>query len=217
MPGVGIIANVDYAARRIVLGPTSVGVPLSIQLYRDYRATRRTFDEFRNFAPLLSAQGNQAKGGGSFTARQMVLEAGTRIVPHDVSQTLTLTTEIIAPADALANRELFDRSTLSPGVVVDIDIDVPQVEIVTVNTGGSAVLPEDVTAIAAAVAAGRVPTDTLVDKLARARGVGGVPAEHRLGTGDGVANAGRTTAGGLVLEHVYSEDGQVVTTTEVPP
>ncbi len=217
MTGVGIIADLDYENLRIVLGISSVNGDIDVQLWRDYRASRVAFPEFRLFDPMMDASGNEAKGGGSFTERSFRLRSGVRIVPYDATQLLTIRNTYISPDEGLAGRALFDRSSLSPTTAVDIDVDVPQVEVITVNTGGSAVLPSDVDDIAAAVAAGRAPTDTLVDKLARARGVGGVPAEHRRGTGDGAANAGRTTAGDLVLEHVYSEDGQVVTTTEVPP
>lgn len=143
-----LVDTVDYPAKRIFLGADSVGVEVStLDIYTEVRALRANTPAHRSFRRLLSAQGNEP-AGESFTPRRAVLAPGARIVPFGgVSHELTIVTELISE-DGLAGVVLFDRGPLS--VPVDITYAPPQVEIITVNTGGTvpALTPEQMDAIA---------------------------------------------------------------------
>ena len=132
------VASVDYAARRIYLHPdtAAAGIFNPVEAYREVRTLRRTTLGHRKFPPIISAQGNQPKGGGVFTERRAVLIDGARFVPHDASHDLAIVVEVIIPSEGLSNRLAFDRAPLSPGVVVNIDNDVDPVEIREVAVGG---------------------------------------------------------------------------------
>jgi len=143
-----LVDSVDYPGKRIYLGSGSVGFDVStIDVYREVRALRASTPNHRLFRPLLVAQGNEP-AGESFTPRRAVLAEGARIVPYGgVSHELKIVTELISE-DGLAGVALFDRGAIP--VAVDITYTPPQVEIVTVNTGGTvpALTPEQMETLA---------------------------------------------------------------------
>lgn len=137
-----LVASTDYSTKRIFLGPDSIGVNiLPIDIYKEVRAERRLNTTKRTFYPMIRSFGNEP-AGPSNTPRFTVLESGVRIVPYDASATLLVTGALISTTEGLAGADLFDRSPLSPGVEVDIDYQPPQVEIITINTGGGGAVVE---------------------------------------------------------------------------
>ena len=78
-----VISSIDGATRRIYLNQ-GVGDFYPIEdIYHEYRNLRSTDVSLRKWEPLLSAEGNVAKGGGAFTPRYVVLLDGTKLVPFD--------------------------------------------------------------------------------------------------------------------------------------
>lgn len=138
-----LVIAVDYPNKRIFLGPDSVGVDvLPVDIYREMRERRRLdADNDRSFLPMITAFGNEPAGPTN-TPRFTNLAAGVRIVPHDTSHSLLIRGALINTSDGLAGRDLFDRSSLTPGVEVDVDYQPPQVEIITVATGAAALTPQ---------------------------------------------------------------------------
>ena len=132
-----LVAAVDYPNKLIFLGADSVGVEvLPIDIYKEMRERRRLDqDDDRSFFPMVTAFGNEDIGGGVSTPRYTNLADGVRIVPFDVDHSLLIRGNLISTAEGLAGRDLFDRSTLTSEV--DIDYQPPQVEIITVATGGA--------------------------------------------------------------------------------
>jgi len=130
-----LIASVNYSTKRIFLGADSVGVDvLPIDIYKEMRARRRVDVADRSFFQMVTASGNEP-AGPSNTPRFTNLAAGVRIVPFDTDHELLIKGNLISTEDGLAGRDLFDRTSLSVGVEVDIDYQPPQVEIIEVNTG----------------------------------------------------------------------------------
>ena len=131
-----LIDHIDGANRDIYLHADTVGASIHpIDVYKEYRALRRTDESLRKFAPLLSANGNDPKGGGKYTERYVIEHDGTRIIPYDVSHTLTITGVIITD-DEQEGIACFDRTPLSSTTRVDINYVPPQVEVITVNISG---------------------------------------------------------------------------------
>ena len=130
-----LIDHIDGINRDIYLGIDTVGASVHpIDIYKEYRTLRRTDETLRVFAPLLQAKGNDPKGNSKATERYVVLLEGTRIIPYDVSHTLTVTGVIITD-DEQEGIACFDRGPLSPTTIVDINYVPPQVEIITVSSG----------------------------------------------------------------------------------
>lgn len=130
-----LIASIDGATRRVYLHVDTVGATVHpIDIYKEMRALRRTSETLRNFDLFMKASGNESKGGGKFTERFVTLLLGTRIVPFDTSHELTINGTIITD-DGTEGIAAFDRSSLSPTTLVDINYVPPQVEIITVPTG----------------------------------------------------------------------------------
>ena len=142
-----VIDHIDGPNRDIYLHADTVGGSVHpIDIYKEMRALRRTDEALRKFDVFLTARGNDSKGGGKFTERYVICNGGTRIIPYDVSHTLTVTGTIITD-DGQEGISCFDRSPNAPTTVVDINYVPPQVEIITVNTG-SGVSAQDVLDIA---------------------------------------------------------------------
>lgn len=130
-----IIASIDGPNRLIYLHADTVGVPLNpIDIYKEMRTLRRNDETLRNFDRFLDSAGNASKGGGKFTERYVIEKLGTRIVPYDVTQELTVIGTIITD-DGQEGIACFDRTLLSPTTQVDINYIPPQVEIIEVATG----------------------------------------------------------------------------------
>lgn len=125
-----LIDHIDGPNRRIYLHADSVGVQIHpMDIYREMRALRASDESLRNFEVFMKAAGNIPKGGGKFTERYVVCVAGTRIVPFDTSHDPEIVGVIISD-DGLEGRNLFDRSSLSPTSIVNIDYVPPQVEVI---------------------------------------------------------------------------------------
>jgi len=145
------VESVDYVNRRVHLAAATVGTDLdTLDIYREMREMRRTNEDHRKFKPMVISGGNVVKiPGVSYTLPYVQLLYGCRLVPYDASHTLRLIRDTFTD-DGSAGRDCFDRSSLSASVEVDIDVDIEKIEVRVVSTGGSAVLPSDITAIAAA-------------------------------------------------------------------
>jgi hypothetical protein len=131
-----LIASIDGPNRNIHLHADTVGADVHpMDIYREGRTLRRTDLTLRKYKNFMSAFGNVDKGGSKFTERYVRLNDGTRIVPYDVTQELTITGTIITDTgqEGIA---CFDKTPLTIGVAVDINYVPPQVEIILVNTGG---------------------------------------------------------------------------------
>lgn len=136
-----IVASVDYVTRRIYLSADSVGTDLdTLDVYREVRALRRTNEAHRAYKPIIEAGGNLTKiTGVSATPSYVRLLYGCRIVPYNVSHSLKLVRDTFTD-DGFAGRDCFDRTPLSGSVAVDIDVDIPDVEVRIITTGGGVVL-----------------------------------------------------------------------------
>jgi len=132
-----VIASIDGPNRDIYLHADTVGASVHpIDIYREMRTLRRLTESLRNYDVFLSAKGNDAKGGGKFTERYVICNLGTRIIPFDTSHELTITGTIITD-DSQEGISCFDRVPLTPTTIVDINYVPPQVEVVTIDTGGN--------------------------------------------------------------------------------
>jgi hypothetical protein len=138
-----LVASVNYPDKRIFLSADSVGVDLdTIAVYREVRALRAVTEAHQNFDPIIEAGGNITKiPGVSATPAYARLLHGCRIVPYNVSHSIRLIRDTFTD-DGLAGRDCFDRTPLSASVAVDIDVDIAEVEIRYVTTGGGVVLTQ---------------------------------------------------------------------------
>ena len=130
-----VIDHIDPVNRDIYLHADTVGVDLEpMDIYTEMRTLRRTIESLRPYDVFLSAKGRDPKGSGKFTERYVVCNQGTRIIPYDTTQILTVVGTIITD-DEQEGVACFDRSPLSPTTQVDINYIPKQVEIIEVNTG----------------------------------------------------------------------------------
>ncbi len=125
-----LISYIDGINRDVFLSADTVGESVHpIDLYKEMRELRRLDEGLRRFPLFMQAKGSDAKGGGKFTERYVVLLQGTRIIPYNVSHALTIVGTIITD-DGQEGIACFDRSPLSTTTRVDINYQPPQVEIV---------------------------------------------------------------------------------------
>lgn len=137
-----IINNIDGPNRNIHLHSDTVGVDLHpMDIYREMRAMRAADESLRKYDVFLEAFGHVTKGPGKFTERGVIEKFGTRIIPFDTTHELTITGTIITD-DGQEGVACFDRSPLTPTTVVDINYVPPQVEVIEIETGSSALTPE---------------------------------------------------------------------------
>lgn len=143
-----VVASIDYTARLIYLSIETVDADLdTLDVYREVRARRRTTEGDRRWRPMIIAGGNIEKiPGQTYTAPYVQLLYGCRIVPYDSSHRIRLIRDTFTD-DGFSGRDCFDRGPLSPGVEVDVDVQVDAVEVREVVTGGAA----DPAVVAAAV------------------------------------------------------------------
>lgn len=140
-----VIDHIDGPNRDIYLSADTVLADFQpMDAYKEMRALRRTDESLRKFDLFLQAKGYEPTGGGKFTARYVVQLDGTRFVPYDTSHELTVIGTVITD-DGQSGVACFDRSPLSPSVVVDINYIPPQVEIIELGTSG--LTPEESAAI----------------------------------------------------------------------
>lgn len=127
-----LVGSVDYPNKRIYLSVETVGVSVQpVEVYKEVRALRLANEGDRGFSPLITARGNEPAGPTN-TQIITILAAGARIVPYDVSHSLLVGGVLVNLDDGLAGSVLFDRSPLSPGVIVDVEYQPPQVEVIEV-------------------------------------------------------------------------------------
>lgn len=161
------IQSITGSPRRIYLHVDTVSAGLqSFDLfYRDYRIMREDDDTLQVFSPFLVARGNIPKGGGKFTPRYVQLLGGTLIVPYNTSHELLVTFEIITD-DGRSGIDCFDRSPLSATSRIDINYAPPQVEIIKISTGGTALTDDEHNRLMS------IPTQTLLtDERAQLMGI----------------------------------------------
>jgi hypothetical protein len=143
-----IVQSVDYVNKRIYLSASTMNVALdTLDVYREVRELRRITDSHQCYLPMVVAGGNLEKiPGVSYTPAYVQLLYGCRIIPYNSSHTLKLVRDTFTD-DGVAGRDVFNRALLTPGVVVDIDVDVPELEIRQVNiSGGTSLTSEEVRA-----------------------------------------------------------------------
>lgn len=131
-----LVDHVDYPNQRIYLSAETADTIIdTLDIYKEVRALRMSTDAHQGYKPLIIAGGNIPKiPGVSYTAPYVQLLYGARIVPFNGSHKLTVIRDTFTD-DGFANADCFDRTPLSPGVDVDIDFQVSQVEIRIVNSG----------------------------------------------------------------------------------
>lgn len=137
-----VIANIDGPNRLIYLHADTQNAEVHpVDIYKEMRTFRRTDENLRKYDLFLKAEGYVPKGGGKFTPILVTCLLGTRIVPYDATHELTITGEIITD-EGTSGVACFDRSGLTPGVVVDINYVPPQVEVIEI-VSGSGVTEQD--------------------------------------------------------------------------
>ena len=128
-----VIQSIDGPNRRIYLHADTVGQTVHpIDIYREMRTFRRQDETLRPFDLFLLGAGNIQKTSSTSTERYVICSQGTRIVPYDADQTLTINGTIITD-DGQSGTDCFDKSSLVN--TVDIHYEPPQVEVISVNTG----------------------------------------------------------------------------------
>lgn len=138
-----LVASVNYDTKRIFLSADTVGTSIdTMDVYKEVRALRVANEADRNYKPMIVAGGNEQKTATTFTPKFVKLLYGCRIVPFDTSHTLVLTRETFTD-DNFAGIEVFDLSSLAPTTSVNILVNVPQVEIVVIETGISGLNTEE--------------------------------------------------------------------------
>jgi len=138
-----MIERIDPVNRLIYLDASSAASTLHpIDLYREMRQMREDDETIRGFDPFLVMKGSDKKNasGSKRTERYLVLLDGTRIVPFDTDQTLAIDGTIISD-DGLEGPECFNTSSVSS--TVNINYTPKQVEVIVVETGGSALTLEE--------------------------------------------------------------------------
>jgi hypothetical protein len=114
-----VVASWDGDTRRIYLASGVTTFHPIDDIYREYRAERRTNEAFRKWDSFMVAIGNEDKGGGKATPRFLrLLEDGdglqAKIVPFNSAATIDVTGEMLT--EDLSDP--FDYSTLTVPVVV---------------------------------------------------------------------------------------------------
>lgn len=98
-------------------------------IYTEVRNLRRTDESLRVVDMPVKAFGNISKGGGKYTPRYAVFYDGWRIVPEDISHTLTITGEQITD-DGQSGEACVFLGDMTPGNSVFIQYYPPAAEIV---------------------------------------------------------------------------------------
>ena len=151
-----LIDHIDAPNRLIYLSASTVNTAVHpIEIYKEMRTLREVDTSIRGYDIFLKAYGNVPKGGGKATERYVQTIAGTKIVPFNTSHVLSIVGTIITD-DGSEGVECFDRLLLDPLVTVDINYVPPQVEIITINIGGSALTSEEHNKLMA------TPTETVI-------------------------------------------------------
>jgi len=137
-----LIDNINGTTRRVYLHSDTMGADVHpIDIYKEMRTLRKNSESLRKYDLFMKADGNVTKTASTSTERFVTLLDGTRIIPYDSSHEITITGTIITDGGQ-SGIDCFDRSTLDPATVVDINYVPPQVEIITV-AGGSGLDQEE--------------------------------------------------------------------------
>ena len=160
-----LVQSVNYVTKRIYLSASSMNAEIdTLDIYREVRSLRRTNEAHRNFLPMIIAGGNIEKiPDVSATPAYAQLLYGCRIVPYNSSHSLKLVRDTFTD-DGFAGRDCFDRSSLSAGVVVDIDVDFPAIEIRKIVSSGNEYTLQD---IASAVQQEMAPQLDVIEKTSK--------------------------------------------------
>lgn len=135
LAGISLLAGIDPVTREMFLSLATVDTSINpIDIYKEMRICRRLDEDLRGFEVFLAAFGNVPKGPGKATERFVQQLLGTRFVPYDADQELTVTGTVITD-DGQEGVACFDRTGLTATTVVDINYVPPQVEVITVTTG----------------------------------------------------------------------------------
>jgi len=137
-----LIDHIDAPNRLIYLSASTVGASIHpMDLYREMRTLRELNPDLRPYTIFLKGFGNVSKGGGKATERYVQTIEGTMIVPFNTNHALTITGTIITD-NGYEGIYCFNRAVLSPSVTVDINYVPPQVEVITIATGGALTIEE---------------------------------------------------------------------------
>lgn len=129
-----LVASVDYATKRIYLTADAMGLTFdTMDVYREVRALRRVTESHRKHQPMIVGGGNIQKTPTTYTQPYVQLLYGATLVPVDLAGKITLIRETFSD-DGRSAAECFDRSVLVSNI--DIDVQVPAVEVRTVTVGG---------------------------------------------------------------------------------
>jgi hypothetical protein len=203
------IASVDYSTLRITLHVDTVTQGFNPALMQqEYRALRRTVEANRKYDPMVSFQGLEAKGGGNFTPGQTLLRAGVRIIPHDADQQLDILNEILNIPDGLADRNVFDRTTVTSNV--DIDPTYSPVEVREVVTGSAVTAQDKIDIINELMTRVMENGETYAEafRLIRAEAAGTITrtgTAHKIKSADGLTDR---------IEATADENGRTVTAVD---
>lgn len=213
-----VIGSVDPSAKRIHLAAGVREYHPVDDLYRELRALRRTDESLRPFEMPLVASGNVAKGGGKSTPRLVTFRNGWKVVPEDVSHTLSVTGEQITD-DGQSGPAAIDFAPLAATSKVVVQYEPPAAEIIEVETG-SGVTPQDKADIA------RLMWDELVEDHVGAGSLGKAIADIKSKTraatvvrGDefvlpfAMINTDGELASGLSVSARISQDGGATAST----
>lgn len=129
------VASIDFATKRIFLHLDTVTNGFDpVLAHFDIKALVSANATYQGYKMPTSAEGNVSKGGGKYTPKFVFMQTSWRWVPYAlVSHTLYLKAESISSTEGLTDSFLFDRSTLSPSIYVDIVPDYEKIEIREVN------------------------------------------------------------------------------------
>ena len=128
-----LIDYIDPINRRIHLSIDTMNTAWHpVELYREVRALRASDESLRAYNNFMRGAGNVDKGGGKATERYFTLLLGTRIVPWDAAHIIDITGTLITD-DGFEGAFCFDKSSLTPGIAVDIQYAPKQVEVINLN------------------------------------------------------------------------------------
>ncbi len=142
-----VIDHLEPTSKRIYLAAGVRTYHPVTDIYAEIRNLRRTNDDLRKYILPCTAAGNIPKGGGKFTPRYITLHNGWRIVPEDISHTLTIIGEQLT-IEGGAGAACMDLTSLSASSKVAIEYAPSEAEIIIVTTESSGLTPEQATMLA---------------------------------------------------------------------
>ncbi len=148
-----VVLSIDGANRRIYLRSGVTVFHWVDDIYKEYRHQRATDEALRVWSPLLRADGNIPKGGGKYTPRFVTLLSGTKIVPYDETQTISVTGE------GITDDTTDPFYTVGRTHPLRLDIEPPASEVIRVSGGSGLSEAQDATLTAALQAAQSASTE----------------------------------------------------------